>query len=190
MGRSIEGGIRDEIEFSRKKKVPYQELSFENAFESGQRVKVNIGEQEVFFEIQDDNIDDEQELRYASLLDNEGNMLMQLRINLLLNEEGPGWRVYTKIEKEDKNEILPKGLGASYYEKGLDFIQHLANEKGESIHHDIFSAPKKSSGGKKLSTDRWHQIFDPIIEKYGYVLDAEMFGRPVQWTKEYTPENE
>jgi len=79
----------------------------------------------------------------------------------------------TDIHRYDPAEKLPKGLGALIYPKLLELIPELASKKGISIVHIVQKLPINSFGRFRLSSERWNEIFVPILAARGYARTQE-----------------
>jgi len=87
------------------------------------------------------------------------------------------YSTYVYIGRSHDEEL--RGAGMKLYLKGLMYIQHLADIYEKPFLHNL-------SFAADMPHDKWHTVFDPVINEGGYVQDKE---DKLKWVKSYLPSN-
>lgn len=83
----------------------------------------------------------------------------------------------TKNKLQPSSAELPRGVGVDFYNKMLDYIQTIANERQHQSHHIV---SHDTSYG--LNAEKWNAVFKPVLEQRGYTSTE-----PGLWERDYQP---
>ena len=109
------------------------------------------------------------------ILDVRG-MVAEAEIRMKKEKIG-GVKAYVFVENLDRES---RGLGLTLWEISRRFVENFANKWNISVKHEVNKRP-----GSGLSSQKWDELFLPILEKYGYIK-KEASGVDF-WEKNYLP---